>query len=121
MAIVLKVTEAQAREARLLLVDRLAAGFEIENPKLADADAFSELPMLKSDVQPAHTEFRDDRFVATYDRAPSQPAFFTVGYVVRAVSPGRYVHPAATIEDMYRPERFGRTAFGTVEVAPARP
>ena len=27
--------------------------------------------------------------------------------------PGRYVHPPATVEDMYRPERFGRTAFGT--------
>jgi alpha-2-macroglobulin len=39
---------------------------------------------------------------------------------VRAVSPGRYVHPAASIEDMYRPDRFGRTAFGTVEIAPAR-
>jgi len=32
------------------------------------------------------------------------------------VSPGTYVYPAATIEDMYRPDRFGRTAFGTVEV-----
>ena len=121
VAIVLKVTEAQARGGRLMLVDRLPAGFEIDNPKLADADAFSELAMLKSDVQPAHTEFRDDRFVATYDRDPAQAAVFTVGYVVRAVSPGRYVQPAATVEDMYRPERFGRTAFGSVEVVPAKP
>ncbi len=121
IAIVLKVTEAQARAGRLMLVDRLPAGFEIDNPKLAEADAFATLPMLKSEVQPAHTEFRDDRFVATYDRAPSQAAYFTVGYVVRAVSPGRYVQPAATIEDMYRPERYGRTAFGSVEVVPARP
>ena len=29
---VLKVTESQARAARLLLVDRLPAGFEIDNP-----------------------------------------------------------------------------------------
>jgi uncharacterized protein YfaS (alpha-2-macroglobulin family) len=36
------------------------------------------------------------------------------------VSPGHYVHPPATIEDMYRPERFGRTAFGTLDVAPAK-
>jgi uncharacterized protein YfaS (alpha-2-macroglobulin family) len=35
---------------------------------------------------------------------------------VRAVAPGRYVHPAAIVEDMYRPDRFGRTAFGSVEV-----
>jgi len=34
---------------------------------------------------------------------------FTVAYVVRAVSPGRYVLPQALVEDMYRPERFGAT------------
>jgi uncharacterized protein YfaS (alpha-2-macroglobulin family) len=36
--------------------------------------------------------------------------------MVRAVSPGRYVHPPAVIEDMYRPDKFGRTAFGALEV-----
>jgi len=40
--------------------------------------------------------------------------------VVRAVSPGRYVHPQAFVEDMYRPDRFGRTETGTVEVTAAR-
>ena len=35
----LKVTEAAARTARVLLVDRLPAGFEIDNPKLVDGDA----------------------------------------------------------------------------------
>ncbi len=32
---------------------------------------------LKRDVEPAHTEYRDDRFVAAFDRKPDQPAFFT--------------------------------------------
>ena len=45
---------------------------------------------------------------------------FTVAYVVRAVSPGRYVHPQAFVEDMYRPDRFGRTATGTIEVTAAK-
>ena len=40
--------------------------------------------------------------------------------VVRAVSPGRYIHPQAYVEDMYRPDRFGRTATGTVEVTAAK-
>jgi uncharacterized protein YfaS (alpha-2-macroglobulin family) len=31
------------------------------------------------------------------------------------------VHPAAHVEDMYRPERFGRTGYGTVEVVQAKP
>ena len=39
-----------------------------------------------------------------------------VAYTVRAVSPGRYAHPPAIVEDMYRPDRFARTAAGTVEV-----
>jgi uncharacterized protein YfaS (alpha-2-macroglobulin family) len=32
------------------------------------------------------------------------------------VAPGLYVYPPATAEDMYRPDRFGRTAFGAIEV-----
>jgi len=34
------------------------------------------------------------------------------------VTPGSYVHPAAIVEDMYRPELFGRTAFGALIVLP---
>ena len=120
MVVVLKVTEAEAREARLLLVDRLPAGFEIDNPNLVDSDTVAGLSWIKRDVEPAHTEYRDDRFVAAFDRRPDQPAFFTVAYMVRAVSPGTYVHPAVQVEDMYRPERYGRTAFGSVEVVQAR-
>jgi uncharacterized protein YfaS (alpha-2-macroglobulin family) len=45
---------------------------------------------------------------------------FTVAYVARAVSPGRYVLPQAFVEDMYRPDRYGRTATGAVEVSAAR-
>ncbi len=77
LVVVLKVTEAKAEAARLLLVDRLPAGLEIDNPKLLDADALKGLAFAKSDVQPVHTEFRDDRFVAAYTREPSQPAVFT--------------------------------------------
>ncbi|SEH95063.1 hypothetical protein SAMN02799636_04608 [Methylobacterium sp. 275MFSha3.1] len=120
LVVVLKVTEAKAEAARLLLVDPLPAGLEIDNPKLLDADALQGLAFAKSDVQPVHTEFRDDRFVAAYDRDPSQSAFFTVAYTVRAVSPGTYVHPGATVEDMYRPARFGRTASGSVTVGAAK-
>ena len=120
LVVVLKVTEAKAEAARLLLVDPLPAGLEIDNPKLLDADALQGLAFAKSDVQPVHTEFRDDRFVAAYDREPSQSAFFTVAYTVRAVSPGTYVHPGATVEDMYRPARFGRTAAGSVTVGAAK-
>jgi uncharacterized protein YfaS (alpha-2-macroglobulin family) len=41
---------------------------------------------------------------------------FQFAYIVRAVSPGTFKHPAALIEDMYRPERRARTDSGTVAV-----
>jgi uncharacterized protein YfaS (alpha-2-macroglobulin family) len=67
-----------------------------------------------------NAEFRDDRFSAAFNRKGGDASVFTVAYVVRAVSPGRYVHPQAYVEDMYRPDRFGRTATGTVEVTAAK-
>jgi uncharacterized protein YfaS (alpha-2-macroglobulin family) len=36
--------------------------------------------------------------------------------MARAVAPGSFNQPAATLEDMYRPERQARTGAGHVEV-----
>ena len=127
---VLKIA-APETGGRILLVDRLPAGLEIENPRLVDSGDIKSLDWLKTTVQPEHTEFRDDRFVAAFDffgsatraaarrwrrreREPASSA--TVAYMVRAVTPGSFVHPAATVEDMYRPDRFARTASGRLEV-----
>ena len=57
---------------------------------------------------------------AAFDRTEKDNAVFTVAYVVRAVSPGQYVLPQAYVEDMYRPDRFGRTGTGRVEVIAAK-
>jgi uncharacterized protein YfaS (alpha-2-macroglobulin family) len=116
VVVVLKVTESEARYARLLLVDRLPAGLEVDNPALVDGGSVDGFDWLKKDIDPVHTEYRDDRFVAAYERDVGQSAFFNVAYVVRAVAPGHYVYPPATVEDMYDPERYGRTAFGSLEV-----
>ena len=80
-----------------------------------------DLSGLDSKLAPSHTEFRDDRFTAAFDRVTGDdaPNSFSVAYMVRAVTPGRFVHPPAVVEDMYRPERFGRTGNGTVEVRTA--
>ena len=69
---------------------------------------------------PVFTEFRDDRFAAAFERRKEDTPVYSVAYVVRAVSPGDYVLPQATVEDMYRPDRFGRTGTGTVTVAPVK-
>ncbi len=98
------------------MVDRLPAGLEIDNPALFDSGSTEAFGWLKRDIEPVHVEYRDDRFVAAINREQGQSAFFSLAYIVRATTPGHYVYPAATAEDMYRPTRFGRTAFGEVEV-----
>jgi alpha-2-macroglobulin len=103
---------------RVLLVDRLPAGLEIENPRLVSGGDLAALSWLKPTVSLEHAAFRDDKFVAAFDffRAGDQHRTATVAYIVRAVSPGTYVHPAATVEDMYRPDLHARTASGTLTI-----
>jgi uncharacterized protein YfaS (alpha-2-macroglobulin family) len=114
--IVVKLTESESRNARLLLVDRLPAGVEIDNPTFVDSGSVAALSFLKKELEPQHSEYRDDRVVVAFDRRSDQPAFLEVAYIVRAVTPGHYIYPPATAEDMYRPERFGRTTSGRFDV-----
>ena len=104
------------------LVDPVPAGLEIENANLTEGASVAGLDWLKQEIYPVHTESRDDRYVAAFERSGSKSdkLSYTVAYIARAVSPGRYVSPAAVIEDMYRPDRFGRTGFGAVEITSAR-
>ena len=132
LVVVVKV-DATEKGGRVMLVDRLPAGLEIENPRIVESGDVKSLEWLKTTAKPEHTEFRDDRFVAAFnfsgkprgrgadddddDDANKGPvATATVAYMVRAVTPGSFVHPAATVEDMYRPERYARTAAGRLTV-----
>jgi uncharacterized protein YfaS (alpha-2-macroglobulin family) len=116
--VVLKITEPDTQFGRVLVADYLPAGFEIDNPKLVSSGETGTLSWIENAREPAYSEFRDERFSAAFERHPSDPPVFSVAYVVRAVSPGRYVLPQAYVEDMYRPDRFGRTGTGTIEIAP---
>jgi len=75
-------------------------------------------------------EARDDRFFASislgtrpyrtwWDSSPKHGNSYHVAYIVRAVTPGTFALPAANISDMYAPRVFGRTAMGSVTIAPA--
>jgi uncharacterized protein YfaS (alpha-2-macroglobulin family) len=119
-AVVLRITEPAPQLARVIVADYLPAGFEIDNPRLVSSGDSGKLSWIEDAQEPVSAEFRDDRFSAAFDRKSGDPSVFTVAYVVRAVSPGRYVHPQAYVEDMYRPDRFGRTATGTIEVTAAK-
>jgi uncharacterized protein YfaS (alpha-2-macroglobulin family) len=120
MVVVLKITESQPQFGRVVLADYLPAGFEIENPHLLSSGDTGTLDWISDAADPVNTEFRDDRFTAAFERKADDAPVFTVAYVVRAVAPGKYVRPQAVVEDMYRPDRYGRTATESVEVTPAK-
>ncbi len=117
--VVLKVTESNAWPSRVLITDLLPAGFEIDNPSLVDSAQLANFEWI-GQVAAAHTEFRSDRLVAAFDRSAGDNREITLAYVVRAVTPGAYDHPAANVEDMYRPQFSARTATGRMEVLAAR-
>ena len=119
-AVVLKITEAKPTYGHVMVSDYLPAGLEIDNPHLVSSGDTGTLEWIEDGQEPVNSEFRDDRFSAAIDRTSSDKAVFTVAYIVRAVSPGKYALPQAYVEDMYNPSRYGRTGTGTVEVRAAK-
>lgn len=110
---VVRVTPYEKGEARLMINDPLPAGLEIDNPNLLRAGDVRSLDWLEL-TDARHVEFRSDRFLAAVDWRSDAP--FQLGYIVRAVSAGTYHHPAASVEDMYRPQYRARTATGRMQV-----
>lgn len=106
------------------IIDLLPAGLEIESilgP--ADGEGVPQYDGRRVDGPFAWlgriddtriSEKRDDRFVAALD---VQGAGYTVAYVARAVTPGAYALPGASIEDMYKPGVGGRSATGRLRIA----
>lgn len=126
---VLEIAPFGDGEARLMVADPLPAGFEIDNPNLISSGDISALDWLdaltagsSSDdsegggTSVAHTEFRQDRFLAAVDQSGSNP--FKLAYIVRAISPGSFHHPAASVEDMYRPDFRAHGETDTVTITP---
>lgn len=111
---VLTVTPFGRQEARLMVDDPLPAGFEIDNPNLLQGGDIKALSWLDP-VQGENAEFRTDRFLAAVDWQSDQS--FQLAYIVRAISPGAFHHPAASVEDMYRPEMRARTDAGRVLIS----
>lgn len=101
-------------QARLMVMDPLPAGLEIDNPNLLRAGQTGQLAWLQADDVASHVEFRTDRFLAAVDWQGAKP--FRLAYMVRAISPGTFHRPAASVEDMYRPAYRARTGAGQVQV-----
>jgi uncharacterized protein YfaS (alpha-2-macroglobulin family) len=120
LIVVLKVHEEKPAKSRLLVVDRLPAGLEIDNPSLVTSASLEGFDWLPRSDETAHREFRDDRFVAAVERSPDDGRDFTLAYMVRAVSPGSFVNPPAVVENMYKPHLNARTATGRIEIKGVR-
>ena len=112
---ILTVRPFGRQEARLMVNDPLPAGFEIDNPNLLQGGDIDTLDWLKT-VRAENAEFRNDRFLAAVDWRSDVP--FRLAYIVRAVSPGQFHHPAALVEDMYRPQMRAQTDASRVIITP---
>ena len=118
LVVVVTVNSLTDRRARLIIDDPLPAGFEIDNPNLVESGSVDTLSWLDVSNDVANAEFRTERFVAAVNQSGTGAT--KLAYIVRAVSPGVFHHPAAIVEDMYRPDFRAWTDTGTVEVVEAR-
>ncbi|HEX7843618.1 MAG TPA: hypothetical protein VF469_39365, partial [Kofleriaceae bacterium] len=97
----------------IALVDRLPAGFEVENPRLGRS---TKADWIKEDDQWA-TEFmnlRDDRLEAFGTLWPK--ASKTIVYTVRAVTSGTFTIPPVEAEAMYDATLWARDKGGTAVI-----
>jgi alpha-2-macroglobulin len=130
LIVTLEGATADNRHHQIAVLDLLPAGFEIEGVVKTDSEGKSAYPWL-GQLRPLRlTEALDDRFVASFTVHPDEPSIFIndskkeetgnylIAYIVRAITPGTYILPAATASDMYRPAIEARTAMGWVTVLP---
>ena len=110
---VLTVLPLESGESRLMVNDPLPAGLEIDNPNLIRSGDIRGLDWLQT-ANTEHEEFLSDRFLAAVNWRKAEP--FRLAYIVRATLPGSYHHPAASVEDMYRPQYRARGATGAMTV-----
>lgn len=116
IAVVITVRALSEVPGRLMVVDRIPAGLAIDNPRLVRSGSIAALDWLTSVDQPEHAQFRNDSFEVAINESRMDGSEHSFVYLARAVTPGTYAHPPATVEDMYRPERhaIGETSQFTV-------
>ena len=94
-----------ARIPNVALVDRLPAGFEVENARLGRSMSLAWA--RESDQWTLeHMNLRDDRLEAFGALGPKEKR--TVVYAVRAVTAGTFAVPPVEAEAMYDPATWAR-------------
>ena len=103
-----------ARLSNIALVDRLPAGWEIENPRLGRSDATPEWVDDETLWQADHMDLRDDR-IEVFGHLEDKEQRKVI-YAVRAVTAGSFELPPAEAEAMYEPRHWARARGGTAVV-----
>lgn len=103
--------ESDADFRNCVVRDLLPAGFEVENPRLANRD-FLRTTTMEID----HAEYLDDRVFAVFTATGGLPTVFR--YAMRAVTPGRFVMAPSEASCMYDPRPVSRWGRVDWEVVP---
>ncbi len=98
--------EVRAPAHYLAIADPLPSILEATNPAFK-SQATDAGDSMMSDWQTDFRELREDRALFFTDHAG--PGSYTIRYLARVRAAGSAVAPAALIEEMYHPERFGMT------------
>jgi alpha-2-macroglobulin len=126
LVVVIEGAKIEGTIGQTLITDLLPAGFEIESSFVTtsansgEEEAGAPLPpvglpaWLTGLTWTRFQDARDDRFVAAIDT--EFQSNFKIAYLVRAITPGRYIHPGVFVEDMYQPRFFSRSAPGVVTI-----
>jgi uncharacterized protein YfaS (alpha-2-macroglobulin family) len=102
------------RVQNLALVDRLPAGWEIENARLGRGGSAAWID-ADSLWTADYVNIRDDRMEVFGSLAAGESK--KVIYAVRAVTAGSFTLPSAEVEAMYDPRLWARESAGTVQVS----
>ncbi|HEX4461779.1 MAG TPA: hypothetical protein VIA18_27555, partial [Polyangia bacterium] len=115
--VVLTVRTPNVRQ-RVAMVDHLPAGLEPVNPRLKGGDDNNDGgdDNGRNDYVSRWVamEQHDDRVALFADYVWRDSLEFS--YLARATTAGKFLMPAATVEEMYRPATNGRTAGAVLEV-----
>jgi alpha-2-macroglobulin len=126
LVVVIEGSKIDGAIGQTLITDLLPAGLEIESSFVTmsvnngEDEAGAPTPpvglpnWLAGLTWTRFQDARDDRFVAAIDT--EYQTSFKIAYLVRAITPGRYIHPGVFIEDMYQPRFFSRSAPGVVTI-----
>jgi alpha-2-macroglobulin len=127
LVVVIEGAKIDGAIGQTLITDLLPAGLEIESSFVTtssnsgkDDEAAPTPPTglptwLTNLTWTRFQDARDDRFVAAIDT--EYQSNFKIAYMVRAITPGRYIQPGVFIEDMYQPRFFSRGAPNVVTIS----